>query len=687
MAANILIVEDELRRVAQPLAALAGVDIIFTTSYGSRIALALGRPLRPSARVDDGLDGDSRRRGLERAQREVVYEGLRLGSVAIESEWTRGWAQATVEMLVESALQRLASGAEEEALLEELSASWESLEAVYEISSEMRGLQSPQISLEKIARRAASTQEGLRAVIWLNDESGFGLLGSSEVVVPAPATAGLLTAAGEGRGVIVYNDPGHLARICGLEAEFSRARSLALAPIATNKGRYGELIVWHETAGEVFGSRQTRLLEALALQAAMVIENDFLQREVIETERMRQEIEIGSGIRQTLLVGQPPRGLRGAEIAALAIPSQRIDGDFYDFIEYGDSCFDLIVGDVMGKGIPAALIGAATKNNFLRALNDLQSTADCSSSRPRPEEIVAWVNAEVTEKLIDVESFVTVCYARFDLEQRRLEYIDCGHTKSVHFERRSGLCRMLEGQNMPLGFSSREVFRQQSVPVESGDVFVFYSDGLTEARNGAGEFFGEERLAACIRRHHRLQPKALIERIRREVAEFTDSPIFRDDLTCVVVRIKRGDARRMPAATGSVRMEFASDYGELARVRSLVRSVAQTLMRGGLDDGAIDALELAVNEAFANIIEHAYEERAGESIQVMAEAFPDHLSIELRHVGPPFDPGSIPPPSFDGSRDGGFGLFIIANSVDEVSYARHRDGRNTVTLKKKASAK
>lgn len=251
----------------------------------------------------------------------------------------------------------------------------------------------------------------------------------------------------------------------------------------------------------------------------------------------QREVEIGAKIQEALLLGRPPRDLAEARVAALTLPSQQIDGDFYDFYKHNDRCLDIVVGDVMGKGVPAALLGAAIKSHFLRAFSHLVTSSE-HRRLPEPEEIVTSVHAEVTSQFMSLESFVTLCYARFDLEKHRVTFVDCGHTKTIHFRRGTGTSDTLRGENVPLGFSEGEIYRQVSVPFEAGDVFFFYSDGVTEAQNEAGEFFREDRLIESIQANSELAPEELIERVRRAVVAFSHSEEFADDLTCVAMKIE-----------------------------------------------------------------------------------------------------------------------------------------------------
>lgn len=234
---------------------------------------------------------------------------------------------------------------------------------------------------------------------------------------------------------------------------------------------------------------------------------------------------------------------------------------------------------------------------------------------------------------------------------------------------------MLHGDNLPLGVREGEIYDQVSVPFEPGDLLLFYSDGITEARNPAGELFGVQRLEEYVRFNGELDPAALVEGIRKAVFAFAGVDRLTDDLTSVAVRIEE---RQLPIARAE--LEINSDLRRLRQAREFVRSFCSNLPHTPLDEDSASALELAVNEAASNIMKHAYRGRADQWIHVEAEAFPDRLSIRLHHFGEPFDPSMAPPPPLDGSRDSGFGAYIITKSVDEVRYYHDERGRNCVAL-------
>jgi sigma-B regulation protein RsbU (phosphoserine phosphatase) len=392
-----------------------------------------------------------------------------------------------------------------------------------------------------------------------------------------------------------------------------------------------------------------------------------------------REMEIGARIQQMLLLGQPPRDFAGVRLAALTLPSQHIDGDFYDFFPHDARRLDIIVGDVMGKGVPAALLGAAIKSSLPRALSRLLAAA-ASGVLPEPEAIVTLVHNEVITQFISLGVFATLCYARLDVARHRLTVVDCGHTKTVHFQRRTGKCQMLRGENLPLGFSEREIYQQVVFPLEAGDVLVFYSDGLTEARSVSGEFFGVDRLIEVIEAQHRLEPELLIDAIRKAVLNFSSAETYADDWTCVVVALEEA----MPeVALARAQYEIVSDVAHLGTLRTFVREFCRDLPLRVLDEESLSQLELALTEAASNIMRHAYHGRTDQRIRIAADAFADRLVIRLWHHGAAFDPGKVTPPAFDGSREGGFGVYIIAHSVDEVRYTYDPREGNCICLVKK----
>ena len=450
-------------------------------------------------------------------------------------------------------------------------------------------------------------------------------------------------------------------------------------PVKVNGRETGRIEVFYkeerpERDEGPFLVEERTLLQVVAEQLGEILE---LKRAELDLSRAREwEIEIGSKIQQTLLLASPPKNLKGVRIAAMTIPSQRIDGDFYEFISLSDRVFDLLVGDVMGKGVPAALLGAGTKGHFLKALSAMLSPA-CMA--PLPGDIVQTVHDLMVQELIDLEAFVTLTYARFDLDARRLDFVDCGHPRTLHVRAATNEMVLLEGYNVPMGFRVNETYSQASVPFEEGDLFFFYSDGITEARDDRGRLFGRERLTRCIEQAVRLPVEQIIEKVRDTVTAFSHTRTFMDDLTCVAVKI--GEERGGDPLS-RMELELESRLRELDTLRHFVRRACTSGGLEGTDEDTQWQIGISLNEAVSNIVKHAYGEDPSGRIRVTAEVFPDRWVFVLHHWGKPFLGAEESAAPADPIRDHGFGLIIMENYMDGVTYSRSPDGTNLVRLEK-----
>ncbi|MFO7838916.1 MAG: SpoIIE family protein phosphatase [Desulfosalsimonadaceae bacterium] len=419
----------------------------------------------------------------------------------------------------------------------------------------------------------------------------------------------------------------------------------------------------------------TQQISSLVEHAARSFEQTLRLREAEESLRQarQNEISVASRIQQSLLIGRPPEDFPGLRIAHMTIPSQEIDGDFYDFIRLDPDTMDLVVADVMGKGIRAAFLGAALKSYFLRVVSETRLSTP-GVSVIEPEEIVDAVYSHMITRLVELESFVTLFYARFYPKKKLFTYVDCGHVRPAQFHHSTGEVSLLKGANMPLGFPEQNPFSQFCVSFAANDVFLFYSDGLTETRSPEGEQFGEDRLVACVKRHAGDSAETLIQALKSEVVDFSGQTSFADDFTCVAVKV---DDQTVPSELlGHQELHADSSLTELYRIRRFVRAFSKKYMRRASDDERISGIELAAAELATNIIQHGYGGQSGSSIRIEAVACRGEISFAFYDRGGPFDPNFRKAPVLDGSREGGMGMYIIEQSVDEFTYSRNPDGEN-----------
>lgn len=322
-----------------------------------------------------------------------------------------------------------------------------------------------------------------------------------------------------------------------------------------------------------------------------------IEREHALSSMRDAEVEIAARIQRSLLLDVPASAAAGYRLEAITVASNAVDGDFYGFVPYKSESVDILIGDVMGKGVPAALLGAALKGAFLRS--SLRLLVERAGTLPNLEDLVSAVHETVAEKLSDLESFATLQYARVDSRLRRMDFVDCGHTPILHWDAALGVCWSVKGRDLPLGFSEEKDYTRFTIPLSAGDRLVFYSDGITEAMNSSGELFGDARLSAIVSSNAVLDPAELIRRIINTAMYFTAAVGFRDDVTCIALSVDpREDAPRRSAR------EFPADLESLSAVRAFLSA---ELSADGIPPESSDLAArvlLSVSEAVSNAIRY-----------------------------------------------------------------------------------
>jgi sigma-B regulation protein RsbU (phosphoserine phosphatase) len=377
------------------------------------------------------------------------------------------------------------------------------------------------------------------------------------------------------------------------------------------------------------------------------------------------EVAIGARIQQALLLGHTERDYAGFELASMTLPSQKIDGDFIDFFDGDGEALDLMLGDVMGKGIPAALTGAAARNAFVRAR---MSLADKSELSALPiKDIVGEAEKRIAGKLIELKTFFTLVYGRIDGGVGLFRFVDCGHTSVIHYEKRSGRCWRLKGDNAPLGFLPKQDFVEYAVPIAKDDILFFYSDGITEATDSEGEQFGEARLMKLIRSSAGLGAAELLEKIKLISFAYAAGD-FKDDITAISVKIAAG----AKAASHSSR-SFPQSLGSLHAIRDFFSHCMAKHLSGLTTPERREALLLAAGEAASNIFKH----NAPDAERRCAASFSmteDWAAFILYYHGTDYAWQEWSLPKLEQFQTSGYGLFIIGEVMDSVTVSAGEDG-------------
>lgn len=241
-------------------------------------------------------------------------------------------------------------------------------------------------------------------------------------------------------------------------------------------------------------------------------------------------------VQSTFLWGQPLGDISGCATAIKSISFGKADGDFHEFYRLSPTQFDLVVGDVMGKGMIAALLGAAATHSMTRGYHELLIAAH-DGAWPVPQALVQHLSERISEELYDMDSFLTLFFCRFDLRAMLVTFVGCGHPAPLIYNPVSRTHRQLLGQNSPIGFVKRDMLREDTARIAPGDIVLFCSDGISEARNSAGELYGDARLRAVLERHAEQTPAEILHALNEDCRTFVGECGFHDDATSIVVRI------------------------------------------------------------------------------------------------------------------------------------------------------
>jgi serine phosphatase RsbU (regulator of sigma subunit) len=285
--------------------------------------------------------------------------------------------------------------------------------------------------------------------------------------------------------------------------------------------RIGVLYLDSQKKGALLSRTTQASLEALATEAAMAIENARLYRQALEKARMEQELKIAAEIQQALLPDAQRKGTF-FEAVAQSVPCRSIGGDFFDYVELADAGFGFAVGDVAGKGAPAALLTAVIQGMF---------TALASLGMP-PSQTLSRVNQGIFARAIE-SRFCTAFYAVIT-PGGQLACCNAGHNPPMVFTR-TGV-RRLEKGGLFLGMFEHAAFEQETIALEPGDILVAFSDGVTEAMNTSEEEYGEDRLRACVEAAAGTSPQEMLDGIFLSVREFSRGAEQSDDITALVLR-------------------------------------------------------------------------------------------------------------------------------------------------------
>ena len=342
-----------------------------------------------------------------------------------------------------------------------------------------------------------------------------------------PLGRGVVGYAAEHREAILVPDVRKDPRYIQLNPE---TRSELAVPLIYKNKVIGVLDLEHTRQG-FFTEDHRRTMITLAAQIAIAIENARLYEEIARQEkRLERDLALARELQFRLLPQVLPK-VAHLDIAAKFVPARAIGGDLYDFVNYALGRTAIMIGDVSGKGAPAAIY-AALVSGILRSHAPIE---------PAPAEMLSAVNFSLGERRIEGQ-FVSLIYALWDDKSRTLRVANSGLPRPIYC--RDGKTEIIEATGLPLGLFEETDYDELTFRAKPGDLFVFFSDGILDASNTAGELFGRERVERIVAQHSQASADTLVKAIFQAAGEHASGVEAFDDQTVVAIRVKSPAGKR-----------------------------------------------------------------------------------------------------------------------------------------------
>ncbi len=310
--------------------------------------------------------------------------------------------------------------------------------------------------------------------------------------------------------------------------KWEHLRTEMVMPLWSQGELVGFLSIGPKANREPYFKEELELLESLSDRVNIAVENALLTEELREQDRLKKELEVARRIQMMSLPQSDPI-VPGLQVSGLSIPALEVGGDYYDYLQHPNGQFGVVVGDVAGKGTSAAL--------YMSQLKGILKTA--SKYHNSLKELITEVNSIIFNS-IELQFFITLAIGVFDMPTRKFRMVRAGHLPLVHYSARRRRCQELTPSGIGIGLEDGKIFKKQLqekvVAFNPGDVFLFYTDGVVEARNRGGEEFESAFLMNLLQERNHLSALELRDEIIEQVRTFSDDSNQNDDMTLVVVK-------------------------------------------------------------------------------------------------------------------------------------------------------
>lgn len=309
------------------------------------------------------------------------------------------------------------------------------------------------------------------------------------------------------------------------EQERQEIRSVLCVPIRFRAKLLGILMVTNKKTFEPFSKNDMRLISIIAAQSGQLIRNSQLQQETLEKKRMEQELVMARNIQRGLLPYRQPE-IDGLEIASYFNAADEVSGDYFDYFDLGENRIGIVMADVSGHGASSALVMTMIKG-ILQALKQTYESSDV---------VLRELNL-ILDQTIPKDMFVTMMYLDFDLNNKIMRYSNAGHNPLIIYNSKSSSSELIEFRSPALSLSKLAAYSEKEISLNPGDVFVVYTDGVTEAFNDKKEMFEETRLMQAVDEKGQEQANSIIDNLKNRLQEFTGDAKQSDDIAIITIKV------------------------------------------------------------------------------------------------------------------------------------------------------
>jgi len=392
-------------------------------------------------------------------------------------------------------------------------------------------------------------------------------------------------------------------------------------------------------------------------------------REKTEKDRISTELSVATEIQASMLprIFPPFPDRTEFDIYASMLPEKAVGGDFYDFYFVDKDTLVVVIADVSGKGVPAALFMVIAKTLI----------KNCSSCKS-PKAVFESVNQKLCESN-DTNMFVTAFMGFYNIPSGKLTYVNAGHNPPIIKRRDSSTCEFIKTDPcFVLAWMEDAKYIEKTVYLEPGDLLYLYTDGVTEAMNPARDLYSEERLIAALNKYADYKPRDLLYAIKGEIDTFSGDAEQADDITMLALRIN--DPAKTAVEYPMKELKVVARKENLAEVLDFVN---EELEQNNCPDNIRNEIDIVVEEIFLNIANYAFTPAIG-NVAVFISA-KGKINIRFEDTGKPYNPIEQKDPDLKKApadrEPGGLGVFLVKNLVDAIEYSRV-DNKNILEITK-----